>query len=96
MDTLYNLGWAFSSFSIWICLLQLHIAKKVALNGFDTDAYLNKRRVGANEDAYKANKFNQRASDEIGAERDLPDIRNAQYVAINKPFSARFVLVYLY
>jgi polypeptide N-acetylgalactosaminyltransferase len=49
---------------------------KVSWQYFDEKAYIATKRVLPGEDAYKKNKFNQIASDNIKSNRDVPDTRH--------------------
>ncbi|XP_064623435.1 polypeptide N-acetylgalactosaminyltransferase 2-like [Lineus longissimus] len=51
-------------------------AGKVSWQYFDEKAYIDSKRVLPGEDAYKKNKFNQIASDNIKSNREVPDTRH--------------------
>ncbi|XP_076464245.1 polypeptide N-acetylgalactosaminyltransferase-like isoform X2 [Babylonia areolata] len=51
---------------------------KVSWDQFDSQAYLDKKRLKVGEDAYARNKFNQKASDDIALDRAVPDTRHSQ------------------
>ena len=47
-----------------------------SIAAFDVEAYIGATRVEPGGDAYRANAFNQMASDKIGSFRSVPDTRN--------------------
>lgn len=45
---------------------------------FDSKAYIDAHRLREGQDAYETNKFNQKASDDLPLDRDIPDVRNSR------------------
>ena len=45
---------------------------------FDERSYVARDALKANEDVYGRNQFNQKASDAIASNRDIPDTRGAE------------------
>jgi len=50
-------------------------SEKVSWFNFDVNGYIDKGRIKANADAYKAGGFNQLVSDDIPMDRDVPESR---------------------
>lgn len=48
------------------------------MQNFDSKGYIDAKRLGKHEDAYRTNKFNQRASDDLDLDRSVPDVRNSR------------------
>lgn len=48
------------------------------ISDLDADRYIGATRVKEGEDSYQRNAFNQKASDNIPIDRDVPDVRDPQ------------------
>ena len=48
------------------------------ISDLDATSYIDATRVKEGEDAYQKNAFNQKASDDIPLDREVPDVRTPQ------------------
>ena len=55
-----------------------HENSKLQWQYFDEKAYIDKTKLQHGQDAYKRNKFNQAASDQLMSNREIPDSRHSQ------------------
>lgn len=67
---------AHSSGSVQLGFLTGDTSPRLTWDYFDEVGYIHGGGLRTGEDPYQRNRFNQKASDELSSNRDIPDTRN--------------------